>query len=76
MNVRCSYCGANFNLSREYMVQAVAEATEKRLKTYPVECINCRKRVKISVTQMKPYLPALDNEPATAVEPVEPAEGE
>jgi nitrate/TMAO reductase-like tetraheme cytochrome c subunit len=58
MNVRCSYCRHSFNLSKEYMVQAVAEATEKHQKYHSLECINCRKHIKVPIAQMKHYLPA------------------
>ncbi len=57
MNVRCNYCRQSFNLSREYMAQAVAEAGEKRQKYHAVECFNCRKLVKVPLMQMKRALP-------------------
>jgi hypothetical protein len=57
MHVRCSYCRQSFNLSRDYMVQALAEATEKRQKYHSMECINCRKQIKVPVSQMKRYVP-------------------
>jgi hypothetical protein len=73
MNVRCNYCGQNFNLTREFMVQAVAEAGEKRQKSYAIECFNCRKQIKVSVARMKPFTQAAA---ATAAieEPEAPAE--
>jgi hypothetical protein len=58
MNVRCNYCGQNFNLSREFLIQAVAEATEKRQKSYAIECFNCRKQIKVSVARMQPLVRA------------------
>ncbi|MCA9990584.1 MAG: hypothetical protein H6666_08320 [Ardenticatenaceae bacterium] len=57
MNVRCSYCRQSFNLSRDYLVQALAEAQEKRQKYHAVECINCRKMIKVPVSQMKRFVP-------------------
>ncbi len=57
MNVRCSYCGHTFNLSREFMTQALAEATEKHHKSVSVECINCRKQIKVSTSQMRRFVP-------------------
>ncbi len=57
MNVRCSYCRQSFNLSRDYLVDAVTEATEKRQKYHTVECINCRKAIKVPVAQMKRFAP-------------------
>lgn len=57
MHVRCSYCRHTFNLSRDYMVQALAEANEKRQKYHSLECINCRKQIKVPVAQMKRYVP-------------------
>jgi hypothetical protein len=58
MNVRCNYCGQNFNLSSEFMAKAVAEATEKRQKSYAIECFNCRKQIKVSVARMRPFAQA------------------
>lgn len=66
MHVRCAYCRHTFNLSRDYMIQAVAEASEKGLKYYPVECINCRKQIKVPVKQMKHYVPEATDGPAEA----------
>ena len=57
MNVRCNYCRQSFNLSRDYLVEAVAKATEKKQKYHTVECINCRKTIKVSVPQMKRFVP-------------------
>lgn len=39
------------------MAQAVAEATEKHQKYHSLECINCRKQIKVPVAQMKRYVP-------------------
>lgn len=57
MNVRCNYCRQSFNLSRDYLADALAKATEKRQKYHTVECINCRKAIKVAVAQMKRYAP-------------------
>lgn len=57
MNVRCPYCRHSFNLSRDYLVQAVAEAEEKRQKYDSVECLNCRKQIKVPISQMKRFVP-------------------
>ncbi|GAB4267685.1 MAG: hypothetical protein Kow0080_09920 [Candidatus Promineifilaceae bacterium] len=63
MNVHCTYCRHSFNLSREYIGTALAEAAEKRQKYHAVECPSCRKTVKVSVRQMRPFAP-----PAETVE--------
>lgn len=47
------------------MIQALAEAQEHKLKYYKVECINCRKQIKVPVSQMKRFVPDL---PAQAEE--------
>ncbi len=60
MHVRCSYCRHTFNLSREFMAQAVAETEEKRMKYYAIECINCRKQIKVPLSQMKRYVPEVE----------------
>lgn len=65
MHVRCTYCRQSNNLSRDFLVQALVEAQEKKLKYYKVECINCRKQIKVPVSQMKRYVPDL---PAQAEE--------
>lgn len=57
MHVRCPYCRHSFTLSRDYLVDAVAKAEEKRQKYHTVECANCRKAIKVPVVQMKRYLP-------------------
>ena len=57
MNVRCNYCRQSFNLSREYMAQALAESAEKRQKYHAVECFNCRKQVKVPILQMRRAVP-------------------
>lgn len=57
MNVRCNYCRQSFNLSRDYLVDALAKAQEKKQKHYSVECIKCRKMIKVSVSQMKRFVP-------------------
>jgi hypothetical protein len=62
MNVRCNYCRQSFNLSRDYLVDAVAEAAEKGQKYHTVECINCRKAIKVPLAQMKRYVPEVPAE--------------
>lgn len=57
MNVRCNYCNHSFTLTREYVAQAVAEAEEKGQKYQTVECINCRKLIKVPLAQMRRSLP-------------------
>lgn len=57
MNVRCNFCGHSFNLSQEFMGTAAAEAQANKQKSVVVECINCRKQVKVPVRQMQRFLP-------------------
>ena len=64
MHVRCSYCRHTFNLSKDYLAQAVAEASEKGQKYHSIECINCRKQIKVPLAQMKRYVPAPSEEEA------------
>jgi hypothetical protein len=56
MHIRCSYCNQSFNLSREFVTEALAKAEEKGQKYYGVECINCRKLIKVPVAQMRHYV--------------------
>lgn len=62
MNVRCNYCRQSFNLSRDYLVDALVKAEEKQQKYHTVECINCRKVIKVSVPQMKRFAPSVPAE--------------
>ncbi|MFN2190631.1 MAG: hypothetical protein ACK2T3_17865 [Candidatus Promineifilaceae bacterium] len=62
MNVRCSYCRHSFTLSRDYIAMAVAEADEHRQKYTSIECINCRKHIKVPVSQMRRFVPPTDEE--------------
>jgi hypothetical protein len=39
---------------------AVSDSTEKGLKYYSVECIKCRKMIKVPLAQMKRYVPAVE----------------
>jgi hypothetical protein len=48
---------------------AVSESTDKGLKYHGVECINCRKTIKVPLAQMRRYIPAV--EPAEEDESVE-----
>lgn len=57
MHVRCTYCRQSNNLSRDFMIQAVSEAQEKNLKYIKVECNNCRKQIKVPVSQMRRFVP-------------------
>jgi hypothetical protein len=43
-------------------VEALAEAEEKGQKYYGVECINCRKLIKVPVTQMRHYAGPVSDE--------------
>lgn len=60
MHVRCSYCSHSFNLNRDFIAQALDEAAEARQKYVGVECINCRKLIKVPVKQMRRYAPRPD----------------
>lgn len=57
MNVHCQYCRNSFNLGRDFIGEAVAEADEKRQKYCAVECPKCRKTNKVSIKQMRRYAP-------------------
>jgi nitrate/TMAO reductase-like tetraheme cytochrome c subunit len=57
MNIHCTYCRHSFNLTLEFMAQAVAEAAEKNHKSYSMDCPSCRKTIKVSVKQMRRFVP-------------------
>jgi len=57
MNVRCTYCHQSFNLSPEYIVELVGKADEARQKNAVLDCIHCRKKIKVSAQLMRRYLP-------------------
>lgn len=65
MNVRCQFCRQTFNLGRDFMATAVAEAEENKQKHVTVECKGCRKTIKVPLKQMKRYIPA-PSEPESA----------
>ena len=62
MHVRCSYCNQSFNLSREYVAEALEEAEAKGQKYYGVECINCRKLIKVPLAQMRRFAGPVESE--------------
>ncbi len=64
MHVRCTFCRHSFNLSQDYVGEAVTKAAEKRQKYHAVECINCRKKIKVPIKQMKRYAPRKKEQPA------------
>ena len=57
MHVRCSYCRHSFNLSRDYLAQVLEEAEKEKKKYYGVECMKCRKIIKVPLSQMRRYAP-------------------
>ncbi len=57
MHIRCSYCRHSFNLSRDYLSQALAEAEEGKKKYHGVECMKCRKIIKVPISQMRRFAP-------------------
>ncbi len=57
MHVRCTFCRHSFNLGRDYLVDALAKAEEKKQKYHALECPNCRKMIKVPVKEMKRYTP-------------------
>jgi len=63
MNIHCTYCRHSFNLGRDYLVDAVDKAGEKRQKYHTLECPNCRKMIKVSIAQMKRYVPRQSEKP-------------
>ena len=73
MHVRCSYCRHSFNLSRDYLAQALSEVEEKHQKYHMVECINCRKKIKVPAVQIRRYAPAIEQKEEASSEPPEEA---
>jgi len=57
MNVRCNFCGSSFSINRDYLIQVVAETKEKNQKYHAFECVNCRKLVKVSLKEMRRFVP-------------------
>lgn len=57
MHIRCSYCRHSFNLSRDYLVQALEEAEKGKQKYQGVECMKCRKIIKVPISQMRRFAP-------------------
>ena len=63
MHIRCTNCRHAFNLSRDYIVQALEESSDTKLKYHAVECINCRKMIKVPLKQLRRYAPIKVEEP-------------
>ena len=63
MHVRCTFCRHSFNLGRDYLVDALAKAGEKKQKYHAIECPSCRKMIKVPVKQMKRYAPRQADKP-------------
>ena len=57
MNVRCPNCRANFTISTEYLTAAYEKSAKKKHKYHAVECIRCRKQVKLPLKDMAKFLP-------------------
>lgn len=57
MHIHCSFCRHSFNLGRDYIVQAVADAEENNHKYHGLECPKCRKLIKVSLKEMRRYVP-------------------
>jgi hypothetical protein len=57
MQVNCPLCPATFNLSVDFMIDAVAQADKRNHKFYQVECPRCRKTVKVDVAKMRGAIP-------------------
>ena len=69
MPVRCNYCHQTFNLSPDYIAQVLPKAQEKKHKYHVVDCINCRKQIKVPVAQMERFVaPAAGEEEAAVTE--------
>lgn len=62
MQVNCPLCPANFNLSVDFMIDAVAQADKRNHKYYQVECPRCRKTVKVDVSKMRSAIPEGEEE--------------
>jgi hypothetical protein len=71
MHIRCSYCNQSFNLNRDFVAQAIAEAEDKDQKYYGVECINCRKLIKVPLDQMRRAVPDYAETPAESSDEAE-----
>lgn len=58
MDVRCPNCRATFTISGEYLTMALAKAEAKKHKYHAVECIRCRRQVKLPLKDMRRYAPS------------------
>jgi hypothetical protein len=66
MQVRCQRCGWSSNLSRDFMIAAVEEAKEKKLKYCQVECAKCRHGIKVPIRQLRRFVPRTPKEEKSA----------
>jgi hypothetical protein len=58
LNVKCFRCGKSFALDGAAAASWLEEHKEERPKHYPAQCHFCRRVIKVSVKQIRRYLPA------------------
>jgi len=75
MQIKCQWCGWRYTMKRETLEAAVAAAAEKKSIHHVENCPQCRRALKIQVSEMKRRLPRPAARPE-APSPQTPAEGE
>ncbi|MCA9983316.1 MAG: hypothetical protein KDE59_03440 [Anaerolineales bacterium] len=53
MNIRCTSCRRDFNLSQDWLQYAIEKADAKKHKYFNADCPHCRRAVRVPVDQMK-----------------------
>lgn len=68
MHIHCPYCRHSLNLARDYVAKAVSDAEESKHKYHGLECPKCRKLIKVSLKEMRRYVPKTEPEPESESE--------
>ena len=58
MQVRCQRCGWMLTLGREAIALALAEAQQAHEQYHMVDCLHCRRAIKVQVSELRRKLPA------------------
>ncbi|MBN1935577.1 MAG: hypothetical protein JW934_12995 [Anaerolineae bacterium] len=57
LNVKCFYCGKSFVISPEVVTAWMEEHKEEKPRHYTVQCVFCRKAIKVPIKQIERGLP-------------------
>lgn len=58
LNVKCFHCGKSFAMDTDVAAAWLEEHKEERPKHYTAHCRFCRRAIKMPIRQIRPHLPA------------------